>query len=397
MSLVLRRKMGRWTLVAATAAVLCAAPSVVASLPVHSSQLSASQLRQRIQKSTAQPYTGFAQTRGSLGLPDLPVLGDVTKLLSGTTDIRAWYRAPDANRVDVIDTVGERDVYESPDGTYTWDYGQQQLTEVVGDEPVRLPRAGDLLPPDLARRVLSMDTVDTPVSLPARRIAGIDAAGIRLRPADPATTVGQVDIWADPDTGLPLRVEVTARGGVQPVLISWFVNVDLHAPDTSQVTPPISPDNQVARTASPDILRAIGNLGNFPLPSNLAGYAKRPQQLDLSGGVTFNTGTGTFTFNPTPQPVLPGVGEYGTGLSTFVVLPLPRNVGSSAIDSVTKAGGTPVTERRGRAVLIQIPLLNVLIEQVGRRRTYLLAGFVDHTTLEQAATELAEQPRPTFR
>jgi hypothetical protein len=81
-------------------------------------------------------------------------------------------------------------------------------------------------------------------------------------------------------------------------------------------------------------------------------------------------------------------------MSRFVVLPLPRNVGPSAIDSVTKAGGTPVTIQRGRAVLIQIPLLNVLIEQVGRRRTYLLAGLVDHTVIEQAAAELAEFIRP---
>jgi hypothetical protein len=388
MALMRGRRIGRWTLVAATAAVLCAAPSVVASLPVHGSGLSAAQLRQRIQNSAAQPYTGYAQTRGSLGLPALPVLGDVTKLLSGTTDIRAWYRGPNANRIDVIDTVGERDVYVTPDGDYTWDYGQDQLTEVVGTVPVRLPRAGDLLPPDLARRILSMDTVDKAVSLPPRRIAGIDAAGLRLRPADPATTVGQVDIWADPDNGLPLRVEVTARGGTQPVLLSFFVNVDFGTPAASVVSPPTQPGG-VARTAAPDILRAIGNLGDVPLPPALAGYEQRP--TGPSAPVLYQTGTGTITLQ---LPGLPGVGAYGKGMATFVVLPLPRNVGSSAIDAVTKAGGTPVTVRRGRAVLIQIPLLNVLIEQVGRRRTFLLAGFVDHTVIERAATDLEELTRP---
>jgi hypothetical protein len=366
MTLVRGRRMGRWALVAAVAAVLCAAPSVVASLPTGGPQLSADQLRQRVLHSATQAYTGYAQTRGSLGLPNLPVLGDVTSLLSGTTNIRVWYGAADANRVDVIDTVGERDVYQRPEGVYTWDYGRNLLTEVVGSEPVRLPRAGDLLPPDLARRVLTMDPGDSVTPLPTRRIAGITASGLRLRPVDPGTTVGQVDIWADPDNGLPLRVEVTARGGTQPVLISQFVDIGFGAPDSSALLPPAQPDGQVARTTAPDILGAVDGFV-FPLPPDLGGYQ---QQSALSG--------------------LPGVGIYGTGLSTFAVLPLPRGVASSAIDAVTKAGGTKITVRRGRAVLIQIPLLNVLVEQVGRHRAYLVAGLVDHTVIEKAATALAE-------
>ncbi len=213
--------MGRWTLVAAAAAVCCAVPAVVAGLPAGSAHVTVN----RILASANQPYSGYVRTQSELGLPSLPELSDVTSLLSGTTDIRAWYDSGDQNRVDVIDTVGERDVYQTPSGTYTWDYGRNQLTEITGNEPVRLPRAGDLLPPDLGRRVLAMDTVDGVVDLPSRRVAGIDAAGLRLRPTDTATTIGQVDIWADPATGLPLRVEITARGGSQPILISQFLSV----------------------------------------------------------------------------------------------------------------------------------------------------------------------------
>ena len=43
---------------------------------------------------------------------------------------------------------------------------------------------------------------------PDRRHA---AAGLRLSPADPDTTVGRVDVWADPPTGLPLHVEVAPK------------------------------------------------------------------------------------------------------------------------------------------------------------------------------------------
>jgi hypothetical protein len=359
-----RRVVSRWALVAAAAAVPCALPSVLASLPVNSVHVTVG----KVLASANQPYSGYARTQAELGLPSLPELSDVTSLLSGTTDVRVWYLAADQNRVDVVDTVGERDVYETPRGTYTWDYGRDQLTEITGTEPVRLPRAGDLLPPDLARRVLSMDQVDTAQPLPSRRIAGIDAAGLRLRPADPATTVGQVDIWADPATGLPLRVEITPRGAVQPILTSQFISVTEGAPDESTVDPP---DQPVGQVGVPNVLSAIGGVGRYPLPAQLAGYPRQPQ---LNG--------------------LPGVGRYGAGLATFVALPLPRDVGSSAIDTALKGGAKQLTVRRGRAVLIQIPLLTVLIEQVGYRRTYLLAGFVNPVVMTRAATELSALRRP---
>lgn len=358
--------MSRWALVAAAAAAFCVLPTVVASFPVGTAHVTVG----KVLASVNQPYSGYVRTQSELGLPSLPELSDVTSLLSGITDVRVWSLSSNQNRVDVIDTVGERDVYETPGGTYTWDYGQDQLTEVTGTEPVRLPRAGDLLPPDLARRVLTMDQVDPVESLPSRRIAGIDAAGLRLRPRDPATTVGQVDIWADPATGLPLRVEITARGGSQPILTSEFVSVTQSAPDESDVDPPNQP---VAKVGVPSVLSAItSGIGRFfPLPTELAGYQRQPQ---LAG--------------------LPSVGRYGAGLATFVALPLPRTIGSQAISTALKGGGKQLAVTRGRAVLIQIPLLTVLIEQVGYRRTYLLAGFVNSTVMAQAATELSLPRRP---
>ncbi len=364
------RTTARWGLVAAAAVALCAAPSVVASLPVHATAISAAALRQRIENSADRPYSGFVRSQSELGLPTLPALGNVTSLLSGITNIRVWYRAADASRVDVIDTVGERDVYTTPVGQYTWDYGTQLLTEIVGDEPVRLPQAGDLVPPDLARRILAMDPVDQPVSLPPARIAGVDADGIRLRPADPATTVGQVDIWADPDTGLPLRVAVTARGATTPIITSQFQSIDLTAPNASLVRPPNT--GQLARAQAPDIVGIIASISRRRLPDVLGGYERQAQLAGLGG-----------------------VGRYGPGLATFVVVPLPGNLGSGAIDSATKAGAKKITVPFGRAVSIQLPLLTLMIEQTGfRHRTYLLAGFVAPGVLNQAADQLATLRRP---
>lgn len=365
-----RGTIGRWVLVAVIAAVLASIPSIVASLPVSAADPGANVLRQRIVDSANQPYTGYARSQSELGLPSLPDLSDVTSLLSGLTDMRVWYRSPSENRVDVLSTIGERDVYQTPAGLYTWDYAANLLTEVVGDEPLRLPRAGDLLPPELARRILSMDTVDPVVSIPGQKVAGIAAAGIRLRPAA-TTTVGQVDIWADPASGIPLRVEVTARGAAKPIIISQFFDFSRSNPSDDTLSPPVEAAGGVSVAPAPDILRALNQVPNFfTLPPVLNGYVRHAQ-----------------------LPGLPSVGRYGVGLASFVVLPLPRNIGLSAIDTMTKAGGTSVPVTRGRAVLIQIPLLTVMVEQVGYRRMYLVAGFVDHTVLAQAATDLATYRR----
>jgi hypothetical protein len=62
---------------------------------------------------------------------------------------------------------------------------------------------------------------------------------------------------------------------------------------------------------------------------------------------------------------------------------------------MTKAGATTIHMTTGHAVLIQIPLLTVMVVDL-RFRTYLVAGFVDRTALQQAATELA-QFRPRVR
>ena len=370
MRTIRRGTIGRWALVAVIAAVLASIPSIVASLPISTAEPGASVLRQRIVDSADQPYTGYARSQSELGLPRLPDLSDVTSLLSGLTDMRVWYRSPSSNRVDVLTGIGERDVYQTRDGLYTWDYASNLLTEVVGTELIRLPRAGDLLPPDLARRILSMDTVDAVVSIPPRKVAGIATAGIRLRPAA-TTTVGQVDIWADPASGIPLRVEVTPRGASKPIIISQFFDFDRSTPSDDTLSPPVAAAGGVSVAPSPDILRARDQVPTFfTLPSVLDGYVRQAQ-----------------------LPGLPSVGRYGVGLASFVVLPLPRNVGLSAIDTMTKAGGVTVPVTRGRAVLIQIPLLTVMVEQVGYRRMYLVAGFVDHTVLAQAASELSTYRR----
>lgn len=351
----------RWAVVAVVAAVLVAAPVVLAAAPA-TARMDPDVLRQRVLASVNLPYQGYAESTGSLGLPDLPNLSEVTSLLGGTTRLRSWYVAPEHWRVDEISGVGERDTYAVPGSQFVWDNGQNQYTQVLGDEPVRLPRGGDLLPPDLARRVLRDERKVT--ALPAKRVAGVDAAGLRVTPADPQTAIGQVDVWADPDTGLPLRVEVTAKGQHAPIIVTAFQSVSTQRPDDDVITPKPSPDSGFTVTDAPDL---GGVLGRFPLPPALADR-------------TLQAGRDT------------GLGFYGGGLSAFAVAPLPRNVAGGVVDAMGKAGARTVTLPGGQGTLLTIAPLSVLVER-SYRRSFLLAGVVDPALLTQAAAELSTLPR----
>src|SRR5689334_12135197 len=202
-SVVRHAKRRRWAVVAAVAAVLVSVPSVVAALAPAGASVDPGRLRDLVLASASRPYQGYAESAGSLALPELPNLAPVTALFSMRTPMRAWYAGPDRYRVDILGTAGEHDVYRLPDGEYTWDYGDNTLTALIGD----------------------------PVSaLPGRNVAGVAAAGLRLVPADPDTTIGRVDVWADPATGLPVRVEVTARGQQAPILVTEFQQLEQTAP-----------------------------------------------------------------------------------------------------------------------------------------------------------------------
>ena len=67
-------------------------------------------------------------------------------------------------------------------------------------------------------------------SLPPRRIAGIDAAGLRLVPAEAGTSVRQVDVWVDPQSGLPLQVELYGADEKRPVLSTVLRELSVGTP-----------------------------------------------------------------------------------------------------------------------------------------------------------------------
>src|SRR6266487_839573 len=326
----------RWLVLLGAVALLAALPAVVAALPVAAPPRSAADLLAKVSGSTATPYQGYAESRASLGLPDLPVVGRQTALLGAITRIRAWVASPTVWRVDELTAIGESDLYHDESGTLEWDSGSHRVERTAGEPVVRFARAADLLPPELGRRLAAAATPDETRPLPPRRVAGVDALGLRITPRSPTTTVGRVDLWADPFTGLPVRVELTASGGRGPIIVTSFLDLQQRAPE------PFSP---------------------FVLPDSLAGSPRRTE-------------------------VASAASTYGRGYVLVAALAFPARISRRTrefLEAVPSKQGP-----WGNASEIGTPLLNAMVfERDGA--VFALSGTVGFRALEAIATQLARQ------
>jgi hypothetical protein len=211
------------------------------------------------------------------------------------------------------------------------------------------------------------------------------------------TTIGAVEIWADPASGLPVEVQISGRGtghqAGQPVLISTFLELSRTRPNLAAVTPHPAPDIGLTTTRLPDVDGVLNGDGDGdndgdPFPSQLGGL----RQVSIPGSP-------------------PGVAVYGTGFDRFVLLPLPRGVGTSALNAAIQAGaaglnlagavpapgaGTGTGTGGGKtapappaAVLIRTPLLSVVMVRAGfHHAVFLFTGAVTPAVLEKSATGL---------
>ncbi len=350
----------RWALVGTGAAGLIALPAIVGRLPAAASDLSASQLVARIRQSAAQPYQGYAEGHGGLRLPELPGAADLSTLISDTSRMRMWYAGPNSWRSDLLYSGGERDRYRTPNGLVTWDSGVHTATFVPGDTQLRLPIPPDLMPPDLARRIVAAATASEISLLPSKKIAGHDGAGLRIVPTTDVTTVARIDLWADSTTGLPLRVQITAKGHDHPSLETSFLDLEMKAPDADLVAfkPPAGSVNNDQGDAL-DLVQAIELYSDNQLPSELAGLPRRTSAPSAAA-------------------------TYGTGFDVVGVLALPDRFVTDTLRAL------PASQRPWghTAAVVKTPLINGMIFALDGT-AYILGGPVTVKELDRVAAALA--------
>ncbi len=374
------RTQRRWLLAAGGIAALCAVPVLIGAWPVSAQAMAPVELRARILAADT-PYSGYAESDGSLGLPDLPEVGDVGGLFGGRTHLRVWRLTEERSRVDVLTPNGERGFYRVPGAAAAWDFESNVTTLLYGEPDLRLPRAADLVPPDLARRLLGgRRGPEALAAIPPRRVAGVSAPGLRLVPADPETRIGQVDVWADPVTGVALEVQVTGRDGGPPSLTTRFLDLrqGAGAVTGSEVEVPFPAGGEQAATQVERISDVIDRFAPAVLPAALLGRA----------------GSGLADGGPRQGRALRA---YGQGFSMFVAASLPRRYGSRAYDAARSAGARPVTLADGEAVLLQTALLSLVITlPTAEAPGFVLAGPVSADLLTRAASELVASVQPYF-
>lgn len=199
-----------------------------------------------------QPLSGeFTQT-SDLGLPELPadVAGtdpdagavlDGLELLTSDHTGRVFLGEQDQARVQLFDSAGEQNMIVN--GSDAWFYDSTvnaatHLTAAEGQPGADIPQ---LTPEAFAEQVLAAADPSTELSVRENvEIAGRTAYDLVLTPRTEATLVGEVSIAVDGETGLPLRVSVTASGATEPALEVTYTDLDLSPPaaDLFEFTPP---------------------------------------------------------------------------------------------------------------------------------------------------------------
>ncbi|WP_448623893.1 sigma-E factor regulatory protein RseB domain-containing protein [Geodermatophilus sp. URMC 64] len=354
----------RWSLVAALVAVLAALPAVIGALPAEDSDVSAGDLRAAVLASEDVGFSGYAESAGGLALPVSDELPSLADLFSDRTTMRVWWRGADEHRVDVVSAAGETDVHRDRQGSWIWEYEANRVTRTAA-APLSLPAAPDLLPTTLGRRLLSEAAPDELTRIGAARIAGRDALGLRLVPAEAAASVARVEVWVDGSTGLPLKLQVFGKGARNPALDTRFLDLDLRRPSPEVVafTPPSGVvfgrdvENGVLDTADRR-LRRVG------LPAVLAGLPRR----SIEGA---------------PD----AIGLYGRGVTLLAVVPVPRRFAGD-LRRAAAASPTAVDDELGTR-LTAGPLGIMLVGAPGEQ-TYVLTGTVTLDALEAAARELPD-------
>jgi len=220
------------------------------------------------------------------------------------------------------------------------------------------------VPPELARRFLD-GVVDGDVSrLDARRVAGVSAPGLRIVPSSELSSIDHVDLWADPESGVALRVEVWADDG-GPAFTSTFQEFDGDRPSAGDVDFTPTPSTDVEYDDVLDIADAANQYAPVRPPRTVAGLAKS-ESSDRA------------------------VGVYGEGLTQVIAIPLRDREADALRDQLAVTPGVEVTDGEdgpGRT-LVTVGPLGVVLTGTEGEGGWLLAGTLDRDGLVRAADDV---------
>jgi outer membrane lipoprotein-sorting protein len=343
---------------------------------------------------TTHSLSGTVEQTSDLGLPELPETGPSPaaselswlELLSSPHTARVYTDGPTKARVQVLDRMAERDLVWN--GQELWLYNSRNNTVAHAtvpaewssmDKPMDNPRPDRPMPtPDeIAGKILA--TLDPSTDLAVRpdvQVAGRAAYNLILSPRSQQTLVGSVAIAVDGETGLPLSVEVHARGQAEPAFSVAYTSLTLGSPDPAlfEFTPPPGATVEELQPAPPSAAH------KHTPPQPTSPDATPPDVTSPDAGSPEAVPPDVTS----PESVPPAPGRPAvTGSGWETIVEIPASAGASQVDAVL---AEPLLEQAvvridgGR--LLSTSLINVLFTDDGR----IFAGAVPVEMLQAAAT-----------
>ena len=377
---MLNRK-ARWAVPGAAVAVTGV---VVAALQIPSAQASpnlpsrtpAQLLASISTDAKVPPMTGTVVETASLGLPQLPQTGSatsVTSLLTGSHTMKLYYQDSKHYRLAVPQPSSETDVIADGSKVWVWDSSSDSVTEYIpsAHKPAApaTPKT-PLTPQQAANQVLAAVGKTTVVSDQANvMVAGEPSYQLVLAPKDSRSLVGRVVIAIDGKYGVPLRVQVFAKGASSPAFQVGYTALQWVTPDPSNFsfTPPngasvdvVNQDQAKSGTATKQDTSGVGTYGNSWL--TVAAFPQKDLTQGLgSGSASSSKQQSTFQSN-----------NKGVGVSSQEVI------------NALLGSAKPVSGSWGSGTLVTTSLVSILMTggevYVGAVEPSVLYAAVGHTS-----------------
>lgn len=256
----------RWAPAAAAIVVVAGAAiavPTVANASVSLPSKTPTQVLELVASSQVKAFSGTVEETSDLGLPSLPT-GSVPSssqgssgggisaadlaLLTGSNSLRIYVDGATKTRVQDLESLAERDVIRNGSDVWVYDSKDNSVGHATlasrqhfvrpGTSPqATTPDPADATPEGLAKKLIAELQPTSTLGVDSNvRVAGRPAYDLVLTPKVSDTLIGSVSIAVDADTGLPLRVQIAARGQKTPAVSIGFSSLNLSTPAASLFT-----------------------------------------------------------------------------------------------------------------------------------------------------------------
>jgi outer membrane lipoprotein-sorting protein len=335
------------------------------------------------------PLTGTVVETASLGLPQLPTTDtnptSLTSLLTGNHTVKVYYQDASHFRLAIPQPSSETDVIADGSKGWLWQSASNSVTEFVPpagkDKPAQpMPQVTPtpLTPQQAANQVLGKVGKTTLVSVQDNvMVAGEAAYQLVLAPKDSSSLVGKIVIAVDGKYGIPLRVQLYAKGATSPAFQVGFTALQFVAPAASNFsfTPPhgasvdvvnLGKDQGKSGASSKQETSGFGTYGKSWLT-----VVALPQQ-DLMQGFGAGSASSSSGGSSGKQPDIYQANGQGVSVSSQELL------------SALLGSAKPVHGSWGSGTLVSTSLVSMLMTggevYIGAVEPSVLYAAVGHTT-----------------